>query len=567
MTGFIVFLLVLSLLVFVHELGHFLAAKAFNIYCDRFSIGMPPRIFGFKWGETDYCVGALLFGGYVKMAGQEDSPLSEEEREQTYGHVPPDRWFNNKPVWQRIIVLLAGPLMNLALAFAIYLFIAGNGAMVPVAELEARVGIIEEESPARSAPLWRLEAGQTATDTNREPDASGWQTGDLLLTQNGQRVKNIGEVAVNSILKGPGFEHEFLIERTTPDGATERYLSRVVPKQLGEEDEYHRIGVAPFDGALVQEVLADTPAAAAGLHKDDIILRANGQPVDRSTFVKLIEAIPEGDTVTLAVQRGGEVIEKSLTPLTLGRFNEMYLAPAYNPTSGENAEAQPVVDFVMPNFSKSSGLMRKDRILSIEGQPATAKLLYELEKSRPGGSIAMEVERPAVLFGILRKGSTFSVDVPVTSVRAIGVALGSPMVYHQAAPSQIVPEAWAELKQQVGVVMGTLGALFSRTVSPKDLGGPVMIAQITMQAAELGWERLFRTTAFISLNLFILNLLPLPVLDGGQIVMNLIEGVRRKPLSIAFQERLQQAGVLLLIGLMLFVTWNDINRLFSSMLM
>ncbi|MFM1918892.1 MAG: hypothetical protein RLZZ303_526, partial [Candidatus Hydrogenedentota bacterium] len=110
MTGFVVFILVLSLLVFVHELGHFLAAKACNIYCDRFSIGMPPRLFGFKWGETDYCIGALPFGGFVKMAGQEDAPLSDEEREATYGHVPSDRWFNNKPVYQRIIVLVAGPL-------------------------------------------------------------------------------------------------------------------------------------------------------------------------------------------------------------------------------------------------------------------------------------------------------------------------------------------------------------------------------------------------------------------------------------------------------------------------
>lgn len=566
MTGFIVFLLVLSLLVFVHELGHFLAAKAFNIYCDRFSIGMPPRIFGFQWGETDYCIGALPFGGYVKMAGQEDAPLSDEEREATYGHVPEDRWFNKKPVWQRIIVLLAGPLMNLALAFAIYMFIAANGAEVPASELEARVGMIEPNAPALTAPLWKLEEGQNTTDTSRAPDATGWQTGDLLVTMNGAPVKNVSDVAVNSILKGAGFEHQFLIERTNAEGRTERYISKVVPKKLNEDEDYPRIGIAPFDGALVREILADSPAQAAGLQPDDLILRVNGVPIDRGTFVKHVEETPEGETLTLTIKRGGEVLEKSLTPLTQGRMNGLYVAPAYSPITGENADEQPRVDGITPEFEKQSGLKRKDIILKVEGQPATNKSFYDLVESRAGGTIQLEVERPAVLFGLMRSSSTFTAEVPVASVRAIGVSLGTPTVFYRAEPSQIIPEAWKELRQQVGVVTGTLSALFSRHVSPKDLGGPVMIAQITMQAAELGWERLFRTTAFISLNLFILNLLPLPVLDGGQIVLNSIEAIRRKPLSIAFQERLQQVGVLLLIGLMLFVTWNDVNRIITGLL-
>jgi regulator of sigma E protease len=132
--------------------------------------------------------------------------------------------------------------------------------------------------------------------------------------------------------------------------------------------------------------------------------------------------------------------------------------------------------------------------------------------------------------------------------------------------AEVLPTAWQECKQQVGLVIGTIQALVSQNVSAKELGGPVMIAQVTMQAAELGWERLFRTTAFISLNLFILNLLPLPVLDGGQIVVNLIEAIRRKPLSFAIQERIQQVGVVMLIALMLFVTWNDVNRIIGSLI-
>ena len=139
-----VFLIVLGVLVFVHELGHFVAAKACGIYVDRFSLGMPPRIFGFKFGETDYCVGLLPIGGYGKMAG-------EEERESAYGRVPTDRWFNKKPVWQRAIVLIAGPAMNIVLALAIYALMAGYGREVPLHLEDTRIGLVERSRPR----VWR----------------------------------------------------------------------------------------------------------------------------------------------------------------------------------------------------------------------------------------------------------------------------------------------------------------------------------------------------------------------------------------------------------------------------
>ena len=129
--GIIVFLLVLGLLIFVHELGHFVAAKACGVYCNRFSLGMPPRLIGFKFGETDYCLGALPFGGYVKMAGQEDAPMTEEEREKEYGHIPAHRWLNNRPLWQRVVVFAAGPFMNLVLAVILYAAVAAAGAEGP----------------------------------------------------------------------------------------------------------------------------------------------------------------------------------------------------------------------------------------------------------------------------------------------------------------------------------------------------------------------------------------------------------------------------------------------------
>ncbi|MCH7960316.1 MAG: site-2 protease family protein, partial [Candidatus Hydrogenedentes bacterium] len=200
--GIFIFLLVLGVLVFVHELGHFLAAKACNVYVDRFSLGMPPRVAGFKFGETDYCIGLLPIGGYVKMAGQEDAPLSDEEREGTYGHVPEERWFNKKPIYQRAIILAAGPLMNLVLAFGIYAFLAAVGTEVPMMEVEARVGLIETGSAASTAPMYRISDDNEKPDFSAPPDTEGWLTGDVILAVNGKKMNRFRDVVIEAVLGG-----------------------------------------------------------------------------------------------------------------------------------------------------------------------------------------------------------------------------------------------------------------------------------------------------------------------------------------------------------------------------
>ena len=166
----LIFIVVLGVLIFFHEMGHFLAAKACGIYVDRFSLGMPPRVAGVRLGETDYCIGALPIGGYVKMAGQEDAPLSEEEREKDYGHVPPERWYNQKPVWQRMIVIAAGPFMNLVLGILLYGIVAAAGTLVPESEILARIGFVKPDSPAASAPLYRVPSTGDSENLSREPD-------------------------------------------------------------------------------------------------------------------------------------------------------------------------------------------------------------------------------------------------------------------------------------------------------------------------------------------------------------------------------------------------------------
>lgn len=555
----LIFFAVLSLLVFFHELGHFAAAKAFGIYVKRFSVGMPPRLFGVKIGETDYCLGALLFGGYVMMAGQEDVPLSEEEREREYGSVPEERWFKNRPVFERICVLLAGPFMNLVLAVLLYALIGLVGSYVPEWEVEARVGEIEAGAPTADAPLYRFRNGE-APDSEGEPDAHGWQIGDRILTINGREAENMTDLAIAAILGGEGRIHEIIIERIDDDGRPVRYLSRISPRVL-DDTGHARFGVGPYETPIIREVMEGSAAEAAGLHAGDIIRYVDGEGVTLSGFVNYIENTEEGSLVAVEVERDGVPLPFEVQPRTVGRIQGIAIGAA-----GDDEDNPPVVLGVAPELEDMVNLRARDVIVAVNGAPASYASLRKMQESHPGGKLEFRVRRPAVMFGLLEPAATFMTTVDVAPVRAIGVGLRPQTVLQRVPPVRIVPHAFYQSYLAVERTVMTIVGLVRRTVSPKDLGGPVMIYSVTTQAAQAGYDWLIKITAFISVNLFILNLLPLPVLDGGQVVVNVAEAVRGKPLNEKILERLQQVGIMLLIALMLYVTFNDIERLIRSWL-
>lgn len=556
-----IFLLVLGLLVFFHELGHFLAAKACGIYVDRFSLGMPPRIVGLRLGETDYCLGVLPFGGYVKMAGQEDAPLSEEEREEAYGKVPPERWFNHKPVWQRFIVIFAGPAMNFVLAIILYATVAAVGDRVPEYEVSTRIGPVVENSPADNAPMYLAPDPGKPVDFSRPPDTVGWKTGDRIVTINGKRIRNILDVAIDAVL-GKGETLKVVLERPQPDGTYTRYVSPVEPTLLRDSDRHARFGVGPFESVLVKDVFKGSPAQKAGLQKDDIITRANGKIVDWTTFVDLTENTPEGQTINLEVQRGDKEFTQKIQPLTIGRIQDV----GFGPLVRDDENSKPVVLSVSDDYRQAGQLQPGDVVEQIDGRPATLARLRELERDRPNGKVSVRVRRPAVMMGLLRGEQNFAAVLHVEPVRAIGIERGERTVFARTPPLQVLPEAFRLSYQALERTIKTVVMLIRGTLSPKDLGGPVMIYQVTTTAAHEGFWWLFGITAFISVNLCVFNLLPFPVLDGGMLMYLLIEGVRGKPLSPKVQERMQQVGLLLIITLFLLITYNDIARIVTSSL-
>ncbi len=558
MFGILVFLAVLSTLVFWHELGHFIAAKACKIYVDQFSIGMPPRLFGIKVGETDYCISALPIGGYVKMAGQEDAPLSEEEREKQYGHVPPGRWLCNKPVWQRQIVFAAGPLMNFALAIALYAFIACVGSEVPEWEVMARIGNVDSQLPAATAPLYRLRDGAAWTDYQGQPDAVGWKTGDIVQSIDGKAVKNVTDVAITAILGGQDKTYYARIDREESDGKISKYLSPLKPA-VKQGETRARFGVEPYQSAVVQDILPDFPSATSGLLKGDEIIEADGKPLDLDSFVKYTENIPEGQPMKVRVKRGTEFLEFNLQTKSIGRVLGLGAAPE------EKSKPELAIYAVGPELEKL-GLNVQDLITTVNGKPATYEQFRELERGQPGTNLKLDVKRPARLFGLWKKATNFSVDVPVAKVQAIGVSLSSKTIFRRYSVAQAIPESFRQSYLDLERTLLTLKGLITRTLSPKDLGGPVMIYDVTSKAAQFGVMEVLRIMAFISVNLCVLNLLPIPVLDGGQMVVHAFEGIFRRPLSLKFQERYQQAGLAFILILMVFVTWNDIVRMVTNKL-
>ncbi|MGZ8398747.1 MAG: RIP metalloprotease RseP [Gemmatimonadales bacterium] len=446
-------IVVLGVLIFVHEAGHFIAAKWAGIYVHRFSLGLGPPVpwLTFRRGETEYTVSWLPLGGYVKMASkEEDIGSSALEGGAPAVQVPPDRMFEAKPVWVRMLVILAGVTMNALFAWAVFTFLAyKNGREIDPVTTVGKV--VQELVPPGAEALKEIKPGSQ------------------IVRINGDSVKSWDEV-VSTIINTP--DPEIRIELAA--GST--VVVPIHPDAL-EERLNAAQALQPHRKPVIDSVVADRPAARAGMRSGDMILEVNGTPIRE--WYELLDTVQAsaGRTVTITAARDGERRTFTLQPYV-------------------------------------------DSIPTADG------------KTRVVGRIGAGVRDDAI-----REKFTFG--------------------------EAIVEGGRATLQASTQIVR-TVRGLFSGRISGRTVGGPILIGQLAGQSARLGLDTFLGFMALISINLAILNLLPIPVLDGGQFLFLLAEAVIRRPLPMKLRERLTTVGLVLIILLMGLAFSNDIRRVFGG---
>jgi regulator of sigma E protease len=438
-------IVVLGVLIFVHEAGHFVAAKAMGIQVLRFSLGFGRPLARVQWGETEYCLSWLPVGGYVKLAGLEDEGLAGElEGGAGRVAVDPARAFDKKPVWKRLIVIVAGVVMNAVFAFAAYTGLAAAGA------LSNQLATTQVDSVQVS----QLSPHTAALGTLRR--------GDRVVAVNGERISTFDEL-LTRIIGASGSVP------LTVEGRAEPVVIDLPPGDSAVRASVVR-ALQPYLPPVVADVQPGGPGDRAGMKSGDQILRVDADTVASwGDFSRMIRVRP-AQQVALTIARGDSIRRVVVTP---------------------------------------------ERKIEID---------EETKRERAYGMVGVLARLPVLprlgMLGALRFG-------------------------------------WKETVFRVGLVVQIV-----RRPRVQELGGILTIGQMSGQYARSGFATFLEFMAFLSINLAVLNLLPIPILDGGQVVFLLAEVVRRRPLSIELRARLTQIGFVVLVGIMLLALRNDFIRVF-----
>ncbi|CAN5712904.1 RIP metalloprotease RseP [soil metagenome] len=444
MTTFLAFIFVLGVLIFVHELGHFLMARRIGVRVLTFSLGFGPKILSFRRGDTEYCVSAIPLGGYVKMAGENPEEVRTGSSDE----------FLSKTKWQRFQVLIMGPIMNLALALVVMALVLYQGAELPAYTQQPVV-----VGPATDTAFAQGIVGPGYSSGWLQDPSIDIQPGDRILAVNATPVET-WEAFSMQVLPRAGRRLRLTIDR---DG--KRFDQEVVPPAVGKY-EMGEIGVLPPLRPQINAVNAGEPAAEAGLQKGDVMLAINGEKhVLQPRVIEVIRA-NEGQTLAFEILRDGQAMTVNVTPRTVD--DTVRIGAQINP---------------------------------LETRTVDPTLL---------GAFKLSAERNW---------------------------------------------EWSSL------IVTTLVGLFTRDTPVTQLMGPVAIAGLSGEAAEAGWIQLFSLMAMISLNLGLLNLMPIPVLDGGHITILALEGLSRRDFSMKVKEKMMLAGFVLLLTLMVTVIYNDLARI------
>lgn len=484
-------ILAIMILVFVHELGHYLFAKLFKMRVDRFSIGFPPKIFGKRVGETEYVIGATPLGGYVKIAGMVDESMDTD-----FAQSEPKPWeFRSKPVWQRLIVITAGVAFNVLLAFFIFagLKLAYGEDYIPAENIEGVY--VEENSLAYNM---------------------GLRTGDHIIAVSGKELEAYSDLeGFEALLADPMTitvkrNHDTLTFKGPEDIMT----------QLNRQQGY--LGISPVP-SLVGGVMEGSAAEESGLRPGDRIVSIAGEAVRfwNEMTTKIQES--EGQPIVLQWVRPDSLVNDRIT-------DERVEVPV--PTSHPDSLDDSTV--VTEGSEQPRRIARRGDGWLYESVVTPRR--DDSDDRYYLGIAAPTANDPLLLneFGVRHRDYT------------LGTAL-----------SAGVSETWLHSK----AIVTSLKRIFTgRENLRENVGGPIMIAKVTKEAAEQGARVFWRIVALLSITLAIMNMLPIPALDGGHVMFLLYEGITRREPSLRVRMAMQQVGMILLLVFMTFLIFNDILR-------
>ncbi len=544
------FVILLSILVFVHELGHYLVAVWCGVRVEVFSIGFGKKILSFKRGYTTYCLSLVPLGGYVKMFGEQGSEavVTEEDKKVSFSHKTP---------WQRIAIVLAGPMMNFFFAVVVFAVIAQVGGPV-------RAPVVSAVTAGSPASLAGLKAGDKIIEAGSQP---------IINFEDFQKVlnRNKGADLQVTVQDASGIEKKL----TLPVVSIANPNIFSLESQLGQVE-----GIEPFAQNATVAVVSDSAAYKAGLRTGDEIISVNGEKIRLWTdFQK--KFFTAGGDLALEVERPSMELDENDMPKVKTKLN-LSLAQ----TEIKSAKTIEAFGFDQPSLylgmimkgtpAEQAELMMYDKIVSINQKPiAKWADLQELVKSFDG--------KEALNVLIIRDGTQIlkKITPKVTEItNSFGgteksYKVGISPLLNYAEPETIFQRAETPFHalyygtvRTVDVSVMTFMSfvkLFQGQVSPKNLGGMVSIGKVAKDSFEVGPQAFFMTMGILSVSLFILNLLPIPVLDGGHLVFYTIELIKGSPLSLKKMEVAQQVGFILLLGLMVLAQFNDIVKfLFKS---
>ncbi len=541
------FLLLVGLLVVIHEFGHFVAAKLLDVRVLRFSIGYGRPLVRVQLGETEYQLAVFPIGGYVRILGVE----REDPDPRDIG-----RSFAARPLWQRIAIVFAGPVANFLLSGAVYFaFFAGHS------ELPAAViGDVLPDGPAARA---------------------GLEPGDRILAVNGETVRYWEDVE-RAVQRAAGKElHLRLMHNGKP---VEKYLvpvEKIVRRRDGTSRTQGWSGIThpPFV-PIVGVLDPASPAARAGMQTGDLVVSVDGQEVDNWTDVghRLGKSARRTNLVYL---RGTDVPGIPQLRLLDARFADLVpktlLGDTLKRTTYTGLErAEMVVAHVDPGSPADvAGLRTGDLVVTVDGElvehwfDLDQKLLSDPARTWTIGwrrNVEGQItELHAQLTQVWRKqqdeyGHTvtrlvFGARNDVARGRGVTTPIDGRLSY---ALSKAVERTGETMSMMVGGFTSILAG-----DSPSDaLGGPLMMYKVAAVSSSRGWDSFWLMLALISINLGLINLLPVPMLDGGHLVVFAIEGIQRKPLSERARERVQQVGLAIVVAISILAVRNDVMRFF-----